>query len=393
MRFYVNILSTYYPDLDPPYEVYYRQMLEQIELAEELGFECFMFNEHHFLGYGGLIANPAVMLAAAAARTSRIRLGPCIAILSVRHPLQVAEDYAMVDAVSGGRLEFGIGLGNTALDYRVFETPQAEGRARYQEAHDVIVKAWTQERFSHEGEFWKFEEITLYPRPVQQPLPLIWVAGTSPEGLGWAGRQGYHIMTVGHPHPPDKVRAGVEAWREGLVATGRDPKDYHCQYHLRTYVHENAATAPRDRTAGDITLRGHLADPAQGAAASGLRVPLGGDAGNRPQPLRRPGAVHRDHQQRPASLPLRHRDPQLQLRRPPARASEEVHAPLRPGSHAGVPIGTCIGRQRGLGTGGFETSLPTKRTDTHACVPVANSTDISTCYEMISSSDPPTTDR
>ena len=223
MRFYVNILSTYYPDLDPPYEVYYRQMLEQIELAEELGFECFMFNEHHFLGYGGLIANPAVMLAAAAARTSRIRLGPCIAILSVRHPLQVAEDYAMVDAVSGGRLEFGIGLGNTALDYRVFETPQAEGRARYQEAHDVIVKAWTQERFSHEGEFWKFEEITLYPRPVQQPLPVMWVAGTSPEGLGWAGRKGYHIMTVGHPHPPDKVRAGVDAWREGLIATGRDP--------------------------------------------------------------------------------------------------------------------------------------------------------------------------
>ena len=87
MRFYINILSTYYPDIDPPYEVYYRQMLEQIELAEELGFECFMFNEHHFLGYGGLIANPAVMLAAAAAMTSKIRLGPCIAILSVRQPL------------------------------------------------------------------------------------------------------------------------------------------------------------------------------------------------------------------------------------------------------------------------------------------------------------------
>ncbi|MDE0028150.1 MAG: LLM class flavin-dependent oxidoreductase [Deltaproteobacteria bacterium] len=243
MRFYVNILSTYFPDLDPPYEVYYRQMLEQIELAEELGFECFMFNEHHFLGYGGLVANPAVMLAAAATRTSRIRLGPCIAILSVRHPLQVAEDYAMVDAISGGRLEFGIGLGNTALDYRVFETPQEEGRARYQEAHDIIVKAWTQERFSHEGEFWKFEEITLYPRPVQQPLPLTWVAGTSPEGLGWAGRNGYHIMTVGHPHPPDKVGAGVQAWREGLAATGRDPADYHCQYHLRTYVNENAMIA------------------------------------------------------------------------------------------------------------------------------------------------------
>ena len=102
MRFYINILTTYYPDLDPPYDVYYQQILEQIELAEELGWECFMFNEHHFLGYGGLVANPAVLLAAAAARTSRIRLGPCIAILPLRHPLQSAEDYAMVDSVSGG---------------------------------------------------------------------------------------------------------------------------------------------------------------------------------------------------------------------------------------------------------------------------------------------------
>src|SRR5262249_51149129 len=94
MRFYINILTTYYPDLDPTYDVYYQQILEQIELAEDLGWECFMFNEHHFLGYGGLVANPAVLLAAAAARTSRIRLGPCIAILPLRHPLQSAEDYA-----------------------------------------------------------------------------------------------------------------------------------------------------------------------------------------------------------------------------------------------------------------------------------------------------------
>ena len=116
MRFYINILTTYFPDLDPPYDVYYQQILEQIELAEELGWECFMFNEHHFLGYGGLVPNPAVLLAAAAARTSRIRLGPCIAILPLRHPLQTAEEYAMVDAVSGGRLEFGVGAGNTDLD-------------------------------------------------------------------------------------------------------------------------------------------------------------------------------------------------------------------------------------------------------------------------------------
>ena len=142
MRFYINILTTYFPDLDPPYDAYYKQILEQIELAEELGWECFMFNEHHFLGYGGLVPNPAVLLAAAAARTSRIRLGPCIAILPLRHPLQTAEEYAMVDAVSGGRLEFGIGSGNTDLDYRVFGLSREGDRERLDEALKIILKAW-----------------------------------------------------------------------------------------------------------------------------------------------------------------------------------------------------------------------------------------------------------
>lgn len=243
MRFYVNILTTYFPDLDPPYDVYYGQILEQIELAEELGWECFMFNEHHFLGYGGLVPNPAVLLAAAAARTSRIRLGPCIAILPLRHPLQTAEEYAMVDAVSGGRLEFGVGAGNTELDYRVFSLPREEDKERVDGALKIILKAWSCERVSHEGKFWRFEEVTLYPRPVQQPHPPVWVAGTSAETLGWAGRNGYHIMTVGHPHPPDKVRLGVAAWQKGLIEAGLDPTERRCQLHVRTWVDESSEKA------------------------------------------------------------------------------------------------------------------------------------------------------
>jgi alkanesulfonate monooxygenase SsuD/methylene tetrahydromethanopterin reductase-like flavin-dependent oxidoreductase (luciferase family) len=243
VRFYINVLATYFPDLDPPYDTYYQQLLEQVELAEELGWECFMLNEHHFLGYGGLVANPAVLLAAAAARTSKIRLGPCIAILPLRHPLHSAEDYAMVDAISGGRLEFGIGSGNTEMDYRVFGVTRENDRPRLREAIDVVLKTWGNERVSHSGQFWKFDELTLYPRPIQQPHPPIWVAGTSAEGLGWAGRQGYNIMTVGHPHAPEKVRSGVEAWKQGLIESGYDPTTKHCQFHVRTHVNEDSATA------------------------------------------------------------------------------------------------------------------------------------------------------
>ncbi len=243
MRFYINILATYFSEIDPPFDLYFRQILEQVELAEELGWECFMFNEHHFLGYGGPIANPAVLLAAAAARTKRIRLGPCIAILPLRHPLHSAEDYAMADAISGGRLEFGIGSGNTDLDYRVFGVTREDDRQRMREAIDVVLKSWAGENVEHEGNFWKFDKLTLYPRPVQQSHPPIWVAGTSAEGLGWAGRNGYHIMTVGHPHAPEKVRQGVAAWQQGLTESGFDLKEKHCQLHVRTHVNESPARA------------------------------------------------------------------------------------------------------------------------------------------------------
>ncbi|TMA86693.1 MAG: LLM class flavin-dependent oxidoreductase [Deltaproteobacteria bacterium] len=249
VRFYINILTTYFPEIDPPYDVYYQQILEQVQLAEELGWECFMFNEHHFLGYGGLVANPAVLLAAAAARTSKIRLGPCIAILPLRHPLHSAEDYAMVDAISGGRLEFGIGSGNTELDYKVFGVTRENDRQRLDEAFEVILKAWTNDRFSHQGTAWQFGEITLYPRPIQKPHPPIWVAGTSAQTLEWAGRHGFHIMTVGHPHPPEKVRPGVEAWKKALIDQGIDPTERHCQFHARTHVNENAERAREIATA------------------------------------------------------------------------------------------------------------------------------------------------
>ncbi len=125
MRFHAHLLPIYVPETDPPFGPYLNQVLEQVTLAEELGWECQWFTEHHFVQYGGPIPNPAVMLAAAAARTSRIRLGSAISILPLHHPVQTAEDYAMVDALSGGRLEFGIGRGNTELDYTASIAPKA----------------------------------------------------------------------------------------------------------------------------------------------------------------------------------------------------------------------------------------------------------------------------
>jgi alkanesulfonate monooxygenase SsuD/methylene tetrahydromethanopterin reductase-like flavin-dependent oxidoreductase (luciferase family) len=243
VRFHITQLTTYFPDRDPPFDVYFQQLLEEVQLAEELGFECFWFTEHHFLPYGGAVPNPAVLLAAAAARTTRIGLGSAIAILPLRHPLQTAEDYAMVDVTSGGRLQFGIGLGNTTVDYRNYGIPREEGRARFEEAAEIIVRAWSEERFSHAGRYWQLDDVSLYPHPVQRPHPPLWVAGTSTDSLSWAGRHGYNVMSVAHVRPPDLVRPGIAAWREGLRASGRDPASGHCKLHVRVWVDEDGERA------------------------------------------------------------------------------------------------------------------------------------------------------
>lgn len=243
MRFHMHLLPTYFPDRDAPFDVFYQQILQQIELAEELGWECFWFTEHHFLLYGGPVPNPAMMMSAAAARTSRIHLGSAISILPLHHPMQIAEDYAMVDVVSGGRLEFGIGLGNTAVDFKVYGIPRDDSRERFHEAADIILTAWANERFSYEGKFWQFEDVAVYPKPAQRPHPSVWVAGHSPETLGWAGRHGFSIMTVAHPFPPEHYVPGMQAWREGLAAADLRPGDRHCKLHLRVWVDEDAERA------------------------------------------------------------------------------------------------------------------------------------------------------
>jgi alkanesulfonate monooxygenase SsuD/methylene tetrahydromethanopterin reductase-like flavin-dependent oxidoreductase (luciferase family) len=149
----------------------------------------------------------------------------------------------MVDVTSGGRLQFGIGLGNTAVDYRHYGIPREESRARYEEAAGIIVRAWSEERFSYAGRYWQLDDVALYPHPVQRPHPPVWVAGTSTDSLGWAGRHGHNVMSVAHVRPPELVRPGIAAWREGLRASGRDPARGHCKLHVRVWVDEDGARA------------------------------------------------------------------------------------------------------------------------------------------------------
>src|SRR6059036_3309674 len=148
----------------------YRDLIAQIELGEVLGFDTVWLGELHFSRAFSILADPLMMLAAAAQRTRRIRLGTAVTLLPLHSPIKIAEQAAIADILSDGRLEFGVGRG-IARHYASYGIPPEESRARFDEALDFILAAWTNDSFSFEGKYFRARELTVVPRPVQRPHP------------------------------------------------------------------------------------------------------------------------------------------------------------------------------------------------------------------------------
>ena len=174
---------------------FYGELLEQVEAAETLGFRTFWVAEHHFHEYGG-IPRPPVWMAAAAARTRRIRLGAGVVVLPFDNPLRTAEDYAMVDVLSGGRLDLGTGSGYLKHEYAGFNLDPEEKRARFDEALEILLRAWTGERFSYEGRYHLVRDVQLNVRPLQRPRPPIWVATLRADSAPRIGARGFPAMLI-----------------------------------------------------------------------------------------------------------------------------------------------------------------------------------------------------
>src|SRR5690242_18829637 len=135
--------------------------------------------------------SPQMLLAAASAWTPRLRLGTSVSLLPLRNPLQVAEDFATLDVLSGGRLEFGAGRGMVLSGFGGFQVDPATGQDRMKEALTLIERLWTEPCVSHEGPYYRCADIGLLPRPIQQPRPPIWVtANVDPESFRWVGERG-----------------------------------------------------------------------------------------------------------------------------------------------------------------------------------------------------------
>jgi alkanesulfonate monooxygenase SsuD/methylene tetrahydromethanopterin reductase-like flavin-dependent oxidoreductase (luciferase family) len=200
----------------------YDDFMAQIELGDQLGFDTVWLGELHFSRGFSILAAPLMFLAAAAQRTARIRLGTAVTLLPLHHPVKIAEEAATADLLSNGRLEFGVGRGTAPVHYGGYNLPQHESRERFTEALEFIQQAWTQESFSYQGKFFQVENLTLVPRPLQQPHPPIRLAANSPDTFPLAAERGFPIFATPLINPPDKLQAGLQVYRSALQSRHGD---------------------------------------------------------------------------------------------------------------------------------------------------------------------------
>ena len=172
----------------------YAELLAQIELGDRLGYGCAWLTEHHFLRGYSHSSKPELLLAAAAARTSNIRLGHGIIPLPLHHPVHVAERVATLDALCGGRLEVGIGRGFSPRECAVFGVDMAASREITGENLDILLQSFSRIPVTHHGPRYRIDALDIVPHVVQQPHPPLWTAAVSPQTYDWAAARGLGVL-------------------------------------------------------------------------------------------------------------------------------------------------------------------------------------------------------
>lgn len=222
----------------------YAEHLAAWEEMDRLGYDGVGFNEHHTSPYG-LMNSPNLLAAAAAQRTRNLRLLIYGNLLPLHEPLRLAEELAMLDCMSGGRLVSGFARG-IPREYNVYGVPLRESRARFEEAWEIIRRAWTEEVFSYEGQFWSYDDVAIWPRPVQQPHPPVWVPVTgSKETIEWAARNNIPITPGLGAHRG--VREDImRLYAKGLEEHGHRMTPDHLIIQASVYVADSKAQALRE---------------------------------------------------------------------------------------------------------------------------------------------------
>jgi len=246
----------------------YRNTIEEAVFGEEMGFHAFWTVEHHFLDEYSHCSNPEVLYGAIAAKTERMRLGYGVRLMPkpYNHPVRTAESVAVLDVISGGRVDFGTGRSSTRAELEGFDVDVTTARQQWAEAIGHVVGCWTNEEYEFQGEHWSMPRRNVHPKPVQDPHPPIFGATSSESGHYEVGRAGVGLCSFTVGVPPEELIPRIENYRRGQAD---------CTEPLGAFRNEQVATftmvlcAPTNDEADEVARESFEWYPAAGARLIG----------------------------------------------------------------------------------------------------------------------------
>jgi len=214
LMYEIQIPEPHYPGIERDR---YKQVMAQVELADDVGFDYFWTVEHHFLREFSHCPAPEVLYGAISQRTKRIRIGHAVVLLPSRynHPIRVAERAAVLDIVSDGRMDLGTGRSTTLIEMGGFEIDPEETQSQWEEAISIIPRMWMEDPFSYEGHYYNIPPRSIIPKPVQKPHPPLWVACSQPASFKRAGQMGLGSLNFNLAGQEQTVER-VTQYREGI---------------------------------------------------------------------------------------------------------------------------------------------------------------------------------
>jgi alkanesulfonate monooxygenase SsuD/methylene tetrahydromethanopterin reductase-like flavin-dependent oxidoreductase (luciferase family) len=204
-----------------PLQQQFEERLKLTEAYDRLGFYAYHLAEHHGTPLG-LAPSPGIFLAAVAQRTQRLRFGPLVYSLPLYHPIRLIEEICMLDQLSGGRFEFGVGRGVSPIEVGFYGVDAQAGPRQFPEALRLIKQGLTADELTFSGEFYHFEKVPMVLRPAQKPYPPLWYGVVAPEVTHWAALESAHMVTL---LPTDGARAVIDRYRSEWAGFGRSEKD------------------------------------------------------------------------------------------------------------------------------------------------------------------------
>ena len=200
---------------------HYEARLRFIETLDQLGFYSYHVAEHHGTPLG-FAPSPNVYLAAVAQRTRKLRFGPMVYVAALYHPMRLAEEICMLDQMSGGRLQVGMGRGAVALEQELYDVDPATTQRRYEEARDIVLAALTSSRVDFEGEHFRVRDFPMTLQCLQKPHPPLWYGLGNPDSAVWAASVAANVVSL---RPAAAARVAFERYRQEWQTLGRAPQD------------------------------------------------------------------------------------------------------------------------------------------------------------------------